>query len=121
MFSFTLVDTQVIGGGDSASAYLDSMKNKALSILSDRESVLTDLHAHILCEYVDSVDGGLLPFHEEQYREITALIAGYLLHCEESSRERLCSKNWTANTLMSVLRTRQRKIPGEVYVPELAA
>jgi hypothetical protein len=122
MFSFKVVDVPLSFVDDSISNYLDVLEQSVLQVLSDESSPLTEKSAHTLCEYVDSVDGKLLPMQEPRYRDVTSLIAGYLLHCEEDSRRRLCGKNWTANTLMNVLRSSHYKqLPGEVYPTELVA
>ena len=122
MFSFKLVDVSASVVDDSVTLYLELLKKRVVHILAEDAPPLTEQRAHMLCEYVDSVAGGLLPMQEALYKEITSLIAGYLLHCDELSRKRLCGKNWTANTLMEVLRSKNYKhLPGEVYPTELVA
>ena len=122
MLSFKLVDAPAPELDSSIALYLSLLEHRVLHILAAKTAQLTENLAHTLCEYIDSVDGGLLPMQEPVYQDSTSLIAGYLLSCEEASRKRLCGKNWTAATLMDVLRSwRYNCNLCEVYPTELVA
>jgi hypothetical protein len=106
LYGFAIAPT--INESEPGAAYLRSLESAAKAAVLCKN--LDSEDAMALCEYVDCVDGRVLPMDKATYTASVKTLTEYLASTLNTlSANSLANKSWAANTLLALTRAPRNK------------